>query len=77
MNMLSDFLQGAVDRFENGQAVIKLNDGQELLWPKSKLPANIKQGAVIKITLLTQKKQEQAQQEMAKSLLNELLKKEK
>ena len=69
-------LEGTIDRFENDQAIIKLESGATLLWPKEKMPANFIEGKVIKISLLTDNIQTEKNEEIAKNILNEILQNE-
>lgn len=66
------YLQGIVDRFEGNQAVIIFN-GQKITWPKNKLPADIKEGAGIKLQIHTDESWEKQQEKTAKKMLNEIL----
>jgi uncharacterized protein (DUF2225 family) len=50
-----------------------LEDGQKLNWPKEKLPKNIKEGAVLWLSILEDKEATQKQRELAKEILNEIL----
>ena len=36
-----------IDRFENEKAVLKTKDNESIIWPKNKLPENLKEGDVI------------------------------
>lgn len=68
-------LKVVVDRFEGHSAVLTFGEG-ELLWPKDKLPGHVHEGDVL---VLVVKKDEDATKdrtELAKTLLNELLKKD-
>ena len=40
-----------VDRVENEMAVLQFSDGTSSVWPKNKLPTDVKEGDEIKITL--------------------------
>jgi hypothetical protein len=68
-------LKVTVDRFEGHQAVLVHGEG-ELLWPKKNLPEHTHEGDAF---VLVAKRDEDATKdrtELAKSLLNELLKKD-
>ena len=75
-NELAITLSGVVDRLEGGQAVIKLDNGQEILWPKKDLPADCQESTVIKLTLRSDKTEGKMREQTAKDLLNEILKTE-
>ncbi len=68
------YLEGTIDRFEGDLAVIKLNDGQTLNWPKKMLPKETKEGGVIHLSLITSETNTKEREKIAKSILNELLK---
>ncbi len=70
---MNKFLKAAVDRFEGDSAVIKTEDGQELLWPKSELPEEVKEGTAVRLTLSTSQSDEEERAKLAKTLLNEIL----
>lgn len=73
--MIVSELKVVVDRFEGHSAVLTYGEG-ELLWPKDKLPGHTHEGDVI---VLVAKRDEDATKdrtELAKTLLNELLKKD-
>ncbi|MFA6428454.1 MAG: DUF3006 domain-containing protein [Candidatus Buchananbacteria bacterium] len=68
-------ITGALDRLEGEQAVIKLDNGQELIWLKKDLPADCTtEGSVIKLTLRSDQTEKKIREQQAKDLLNELLK---
>jgi uncharacterized protein (DUF2225 family) len=66
-------LKATIDRFEGDFAILSLEDGQKLNWPKEKLPKNIKEGAVLWLSILEDKEATQKQRELAKEILNEIL----
>ena len=45
------FLRGVIDRYEGGYAVLILDDGQKLLWPRDQLPAEAREGVAVAIAL--------------------------
>ena len=68
-------LKVTIDRFEGQFAVMTYGEG-ELLWPKNKLPEHVSEGDVM---VLVAKRDEDATKdrtELAKTMLNELLKKD-
>ena len=65
-------MQGTVDRIEEDKIVIKLIDGQELIWPKQQNP-DLKEGQVINLNLQTDEKGTIQKQQLAKDVLNEIL----
>ncbi len=69
-----NYLKGTIDRFEGKLAVIKLDEGQELHWPINNLPEGVKEGTAVRLILSTSESDEEERQEVAKALLNEILK---
>lgn len=67
------FLKAAVDRLEGNFAVVKTEDGQELLWPIADLPEGVKEGTAVRLNLSTNQTDEEERTKLAKSLLNEIL----
>ena len=66
-------IQLTIDRFENEKAVLKFDSGETLVWPKSKLPENIKEGDVLKINIDSDSEATDSKHGEAKEILNELL----
>ena len=64
---------GVIDRTEGEQVIIRLQDGQEISWPK-KLLSEFKEGASVKLVIQTEAEAEQERQKLAKTILNEILK---
>lgn len=69
-------LKATIDRFEGDLAVLSFDDGQKLNWPKSKLPKDIKEGSVVFVYVSSNKEATKNQKELAKEILNEILKKD-
>lgn len=65
--------QGVVDRFEGKLAVIKLDDGSEVLWPIKNLADDIKEGTTVKMTISTNQNEQKEKEELAKTILNDIL----
>ncbi|MEW6610484.1 MAG: DUF3006 domain-containing protein [Patescibacteria group bacterium] len=63
-----------IDRFEGMAAVVRVEGGQELKWPVKKLPNHAKEGTVVRLTLSTTASEEVEREQLAKAILNELLK---
>lgn len=68
------YLEGTIDRFENDVAVIRLETGTSLLWPKEKLNNNTHEGSVIKVGVDSNIVKTAATEVLAKDVLNEILK---
>ncbi|MFA5413265.1 MAG: DUF3006 domain-containing protein [Patescibacteria group bacterium] len=71
------FIKAVIDRFEGDSAVIKTEDGQELLWPKADLPEDAKEGAAVRLGISTNQTDEEERAKLAKTLLNEILQNKK
>jgi len=62
-----------IDRFENGKAVLKTDDNETIIWPKNKLPENLKEGSVLNFKIIGNKTEEEDKKKLAKDILNEIL----
>ncbi len=69
-------LVGILDKIEEDKAIIKLNDGQEIIWSRRNLPQDIKEGEVIRIKLFTSDTERDEREKVVKKLLEEILKRE-
>lgn len=67
------FIKATIDRFEGEVAVIKTDDGQEILWPKKDLPEDAKEGSALRLNASTSQGDEEERTKLAKTLLNEIL----
>jgi len=68
------FMNGIIDRFEENKAVIKLDDGQQVIWPASELPERLTEGDNLRLVLSTVGDVTAEREEMAKAVLNKILK---
>ena len=66
-------LELTIDRIENDKAVLKTKDNETIIWPKSKLPLDAKDGSVFYFLIKNAEEKEQAEHELAKNILNEIL----
>jgi len=66
-------LIATVDRFERGQAVLRFEDGQELVLPKRKLPGKIKEGSVLHFEVYRSEDTQKRRETIARYLLEEIL----
>lgn len=71
-----NYLNGTIDRIEDNQAIIKLENGTTLLWPKEKLPSNRGEGDVIKLNISSDTEETENKEDVAKNILNEILQSE-
>lgn len=68
------FLMATVDRIETDKAVLVFDSGQLLDWPVNQLPEGVSEGARIKLVIYSDKAEQIEREEMAKKVLNEILK---
>jgi hypothetical protein len=61
-----------VDRFEGDSAVLII-ESQSLNIPKNLITENVKEGDVVYITVTNDEEETKGQEELARSLLNEVL----
>lgn len=60
--------------FENDQVILKDEAGEIIVWPKGKLPQNIKPGSSLYFSIHPQKDLAEDNSDLAKNILNEILK---
>ena len=65
--------QATLDRIEGKQAVLVLENGQELLILKEELGDDLKEGDVYTIQILPEKEATLAKEALARTLLNQIL----
>ncbi len=73
--MKKTVLRVVIDRIEGDFAVLRY-DGNEILWPKKNLPTGSHEGGCLVLSALNDKDAEKEREELAKAILNEILKKE-
>jgi len=66
-------LQAVIDRIEHGSAVLRFADGQELSLPIQSLVGGMREGSSVKVYVLDDAIDQQRREELAKSILNEVL----
>ena len=66
-------IEVTIDRFENDNAVLKTKDGDTVIWPKNKLPAEAKEGKIFIFSIMNEEQKEADKKELAKNILNEIL----
>ncbi len=74
ININNSFIIAAIDRLEGDKAVIKTDDGQEIIWPINKLPDGASEGQIIKLFISASKDEEKEREKIAKTILNDILK---
>lgn len=62
-----------VDRFEENKAVLITGDGETIIWPKNKLPANVHEGSCLIFDVAEKKEQEKLNKQTAKDIINEII----
>lgn len=66
-------LKAQLENFEGKNAILKNEDGQEIIWPIKLLPDDLKQGETVQLILKTKTETGSDQQNLAKMMLNEIL----
>lgn len=61
------------DRFDNGRAVLRFPDEQELIVARRLLPAGIEPGQILELHIHTPETAHQHRDELARAVLNEIL----
>jgi len=67
-------LNAVIDRFEGMTAVLRIEGGQEVRWPTKFLPDQVREGTVVRLTLASELTEEREREQVARTILNELLK---
>ena len=62
-----------VERLENDKAILKSEDDDTIIWPKNKLPADLKEGALLAFVIKNNEEKAEESKELAKDILNEIL----
>lgn len=62
-----------LNRFEGNAAILKTEDDNTAVWPKSKLPANARPGSVLIFNILGDSIRSDDNKEIAKGIVNEIL----
>jgi len=68
-------LKTTIDRFEGDYAVLSYGSGT-IEWPKDKLPSGAAEGDVIVLTAQKDADATKSREELARTVINEILKKE-
>lgn len=69
---MDNFLTGKIDKIEDNKVIVRMQNGEHLIWPIEKMPFAPTVGAEVKIILNAQGAQAQSEN-AAKDLLNEIL----
>lgn len=70
--MLEAKIKGKIERFDGEKAIISSEIG-EVSWPKDRLNPQCTEGDAIYLLLLTEKENQASEEELARSVLNEVL----
>lgn len=62
-----------IDQFNQNQVILKTEDNEIIIWPRHKLPENIREGSVLIFFIIESQNLEQEKQQRAKDILNEIL----
>ena len=68
------FVRAKIEKFENKDAVVAVADGQRLHWPIKDLPEGCEIGSEVRLILATTLTDQEEHQQIAKAILNEILK---
>ncbi|MFH1744641.1 MAG: hypothetical protein ABH881_00545 [bacterium] len=66
-------LELTVDRFEEGTAILKTKNNNEIVWPSENLSPKTKVGSVLKFFIAEKGGKSSEGRKFAKDILNELL----
>ncbi|MCL5093571.1 MAG: hypothetical protein M1355_00320 [Patescibacteria group bacterium] len=73
--MLNAKIKGVIKTIEKDEAIIDLGE-REIAWPKENLKQGLKAGDPVVLALFTEEEDTKNTEELAKALLNEVLRKE-
>lgn len=62
-----------IDRIEEGKVVLLTQDQETIVWPKSKLPSNVKEGETLYFSIKGLQDKDETGNSQAKDILNEIL----
>lgn len=65
-------MQGVIDRLEGDRAVVRLEDGQDIVWPTDRLPEGAGAGSVVTVTLASEQDATASRSARARDVLNEI-----
>jgi len=71
-----NYLTGKILEFQEMVAVIELENNQKILWPIKNLPEDSATGQTVTITIGTNVSQQIEREKIAKTILNQILRKE-
>lgn len=62
-----------IDRLENGRAVLRFSDRQELVVPRRYLPRDASEGMALELQFFTEESATKKQEDLARAMLKEIL----
>ncbi|MFA6423016.1 MAG: hypothetical protein WCW17_01020 [Patescibacteria group bacterium] len=66
-------LEVVFERYEGGCAVMRLEDGQEIFWPKINLPRELQKKDKLFLMIKSKEEYEQDSNDLAKNILHQIL----
>lgn len=70
-------IDATIEKFEGTEVLIKTQDGTIIRWPIKRLPDDAKVGTAIRLLLRTSGSEQLEREQVAKTILNEMLKTER
>lgn len=74
--VVKHYLQATLVKIEDEQALLTLENKQQIKWPKDKLPANLTVGESFYLVVSKEVNTEKQKKELAKTILEEILNEE-
>ena len=68
------FMGGTIEKFKDTSAIVKMSDGQKISWPIKNLPDDCLVGTKVSLSLNTPGTDKANKDDVALSMLNEVLK---
>ncbi len=47
-------IDAIIDRFEGDYGVLRTHDGQEIMWPATKIPDDLEEGSAIELAIVSE-----------------------
>ena len=66
-------IEFTIDRFEGEKAILKNEDNETIVWPKNKLPKDVKEGSILAFMITDKAETKNNKEDLAKDILNEIL----
>jgi len=61
-----------IDKLEDDKVILKSEDNDTIIWPRNKLPRDIKEGSLLAFAINDNQEKEE-KKDLAKDILNEIL----